>query len=473
MTIARRTSLLVATTLVFLSFVDTTIGREDPGSEQRMVHRRAVEAAIWGMPAVSMRGFIKSIRRDLGGDWNDVVYFSTPMTTRHGFLTPNNQVPYVISALSTRNGPMVVDVPAASEKTKYFGSIIDLWQLPITDVGPSGADAGKGAKYLFLPPGYDREVPDGYLVYRPKSFSLYLGFRPVSEKGGTLQEAVAYAKRLKVYPLRTAAKPPPTRFIDAYPKTWDTLPKYDISFFEDLAAAIANEPVQKRDLAMMGLLDRIGIRHGEPFNPDAKEKKLLESAIEDAYAYMQFLFVTPGQQLTPYWKGSRWMTLNLPKEQAAAGFPFLTKDRMLVDTRGGLYFWATFLPKKLGGGSFYLMGLRDSDGTLFDGKSLYRLRVPPDTPASDFWSAIVYSMKTKGFLEKVERVGLSSLDKKALKANDDGSIDVFFGPKAPEGMSSNWIPTGEDFFLIFRLYGPQKALFEKTWQLPDVEKVKP
>ena len=97
-------------------------------------------------------------------------------------------------------------------------------------------------------------------------------------------------------------------------------------------------------------------------------------------------------------EGNQWQGPNVAPEQAAAGFPFATNDRLLIDERsGGVYFWATFIPKKLGGGSFYLMVLRDSTGELFDGASSYRLSVPPDTPAGDFWSVIAYSMETKGF----------------------------------------------------------------------------
>jgi Protein of unknown function (DUF1214) len=150
----------------------------------------------------------------------------------------------------------------------------------------------------------------------------------------------------------------------------------------------------------------------------------------------------------------------------------VVNDRILIDERaGGAYFWVTYLPKVLGGGSFYLTGLRDSDGELFNGKDTYRLRVPADTPADDFWSVIVYSMKTKGFVENVETVGLSSQRMERMKRNGDGSVDVYFAPTAPEGMESNWIPTGKDFFLLFRLYGPGKALFERTWTLDDVVKV--
>lgn len=456
---------------LIIGLVATPALAEKP--DELALHRRAVEAAIWGIPAVSMRSAINATKRDLGGDWNDVVYFSKPMVSRHGFLTANNQTPYVISSINTKNGPMVVDVPAASATTKFFGSFIDAWQLPIADVGPTGDDKGKGAKYLFLPPGYDGEVPEGYLVYRPATYSLHLAFRPVSEKGGTLEKAVEYSKGLKVYPLSEAGNPRPTRLIDAFPKKWDTLPKYDISYFKELATVINEEPVQERDLAMMGLLDSIGIKKGEEFAPDEATTKIFENALNEAYDYMQWFFVTPGKGLTPYWEDGHWLGPNLPQQQAAAGFPFVTEDRLLIDERsGGIYFWATFLPKKLGAGSFYLMGLRDSDGDMLDGTASYRLRVPKNTPAGDFWSVIAYSMKTKGFIKGSDTVGLSSLNANALKANDDGSVDVYFGPEPPAGLRSNWIPTGEDFFLIFRFYDPKKPLFEKTWQLPEVARIR-
>ena len=87
-----------------------------------------------------------------------------------------------------------------------------------------------------------------------------------------LLEAIAYAKKLQVYALSQADDPPTTRFIDAYPKKWDTLPRYDITFFHDLAAVVNEKPVLERDLAMMGLLERIGISKGEPFEPDERTK---------------------------------------------------------------------------------------------------------------------------------------------------------------------------------------------------------
>lgn len=173
-----------------------------------------------------------------------------------------------------------------------------------------------------------------------------------------------------------------------------------------------------------------------------------------------------------YIAGTQWSTFNLSIEQAQAGWPFVTEDRMLIDERANLYHYATFMPKVLGGGSFYLTNIYDGDGNLFDGDSTYRMHVPADTPAGDFWSAIAYSFATHGFIEGAERVGISSLDTESLQANDDGSVDLYFAPSAPEGQASNWIPTGEAFWVVLRLYGPQEPLFNRSWSLPDVEKVR-
>jgi len=52
-------------------------------------------------------------------------------------------------------------------------------------------------------------------------------------------------------------------------------------------------------------------------------------------------------------------------------------------------------------------------------------------------------------------------------------VDVYFGPKAPVGKEANWVPTSAtgQFEVLFRLYGPEKPLFDKTWKLPDIEKI--
>ena len=464
---------LLLVLLCFALSAGAGVAAADRGSrpvDYEMKVQRAAEAAIWAMPAVSIYDIELSIQRDLGGKLGDVVYFTRPMESRHGFLTANDVTPYVVSAQSTKDGPLVVEVPPASEKVSYFGTFVDGWQTPIADVGPPGDDKGKGAKYLFLPPGYEGAVPQGYLVYRPVTFGVHFAFRPVAKSGGTAAHQSAYAQTLKVYRLAQAANPPKTTFIDAYPKRWNTLPVYDMTFFTDLNAVIQREPVLERDKVMMAMLADLGVRKGQPFNPDEQTKKALLEGLDRAYAYLQQAFTTRGVALALYWKDRQWAVFNLPPDQAKIGFPFVEPDRLMVNERAQAYFYVTYLPKVLGGGSFYLFALNDKDGRQLNGKETYKLTVPPDTPARDFWSVIVYSMKTKGFVEGAPRVGFSSVGLDRMKKNADGSVEVYFAPKAPAGMESNWIPTGEDFFLIFRLYGPDRPLFEKTWKLGDVER---
>ena len=440
-------------------------------SEYEIAVQRATQVVIWAMPAVSVYDIEFSSQRDLGANFGDIVYFTQPMNSRHGFLTANDVTPYTVGSLTCKDDPLVIEIPPAGEKASFFGTVVDAWFTPLADVGPPGDDQGKGGKYLFLPPGYDGEVPDDYLVYRPLTYGIHFAFRPVAKNGGTSADQASYAQTLRVYRLSEAANPPPTTFVDAFPKKWNTLPTYDLTYFTDLNAVIQREPVLERDKVMMAMLATIGIEKGKEFNPDAQTKKALLEGLDRAWAYMQHRFTSPGGAVASYWEDRQWGVFNLSPEQAKLGFPFVTEDRVLIDERAQAFFYLTYLPKVLGGGSFYLMGLNDKDGELMNGTDTYKLNVPADTPAKDFWSVIVYSMKTKGFVEGVETVGLSSQVIEQMKKNDDGSVDVYFAPKAPEGMESNWIPTGEDFFLIFRLYGPDRPLFEKTWTLDDVEKV--
>ncbi len=269
-----------------------------------------------------------------------------------------------------------------------------------------------------------------------------------------------------------ADNPPETVFLDATGREWDTLPYYDLTYFSDLWNVVQNEPFRERDKAMVGLLREIGIEKGRPFEPTDEWIAIFEDGAQCAFDYLQDRWLTPGVMLRPFNEGqNQWQEPNIPPAQARKGFPFEDRGVPLIDERTNSYFWATYFPRVLGGSSFYLMSLRDSDGELLNGTDTYRLSVPADTPAADFWSAIAYSMVTKGFIRNAERVGLSRRELDALAVNDDGSVDLYFAPEAPKGLESNWVPTGEDWFSIFRFYGPENALFEKSFALPDFERV--
>ncbi len=435
--------------------------------------QRATQTAIWAMPAVALVDFKKATIRDLGGTINDVVYLTKPFDSKHGFITANDVTAYGWGTISTAKGPVVLEVPAATEKVSYFGSIVNAWQQPLEDIGPApGADKGKGAKYLLLPPDFDSDIPDGYIAIQSDTTELGFAFRPRLYDGATDADAAAYAHTIKIYYLSEAANPPATTYLDATPSRYNSLPVYDYTFFQDMNDVVQNNPVRPQDKAMVELLKALGIEKGKPFEPNEEQKRAMNEGLKLAYAHMYSLFTTPGRAMIPLWKGkSQWQVWKFSEGQAESGFPYETDESILIDERAGIYYFVTYLPKYLGGGTFYLTGIRDSSGDLFNGEDTYKLNVPKHVPAKDFWSVIVYSMKTKGFVQNAERVGLSSRNTDTMQVNDDGSYDIYFAPEAPEGKESNWIPTGEDYFLLFRLYGPESKDFFKSWALGDVEKI--
>lgn len=435
--------------------------------EYQLAYQRGVEAVTWAMPAVSMIS-MRHANFSLGGGYNTVYWLSHPPTPLQEALTPNNQTPYLMVHISTKNGPVVLDIPPASARTAIFGSATNVWQVPVADIGPAGVDQGKGGKYLFLPPGHNGEVPEGYFPVPMALYEIYVALRCIPLGQATFGEAAEYSKQVNAYPLHQADDPPKGHYIDMSGKHLPTLPVYDLSYFEKIAELLEAEPLLERDKVMGGLLASIGIEKGHSFDPKGKLKSALQKAAKDGRAYLEYMFETPGFSLETYWLDQQWLGIRQPSE---AGFVFDEGAYMLLDQRGSLFHWATFVPRRLGKASAYVVTLRDASGVLLSGQQNYRLRVPADVPARDFWSVIAYSKETKAFIyNDANKVGVSSYDKSTLKANENGSIDVYFGKTAPPGLESNWIPTaGEDFFLIFRFYGPQEPVFDKSFKLPDVE----
>lgn len=438
--------------------------------EYQIAYQRGIEVVNWSIPAVSMI-CMRDANFNLGGGYNTVYWLSEVPTAKQEALTANNQTPYASIFLTTKNGPVVLDIPAASERTAIFGSAIDIWQEPIADIGPAGADKGKGGKYVFLPPNYDGEEIDGCINVPMKSYQIFVALRCIPLADATFKEAAEYSKNINAYNYSEIENPPKGQYIDMAGNHLPTLPVYDYSIFKYIKELIDTEPLQERDMVMGGMLASIGIEKDKPFNPTEKVKSALTKAAADGYNFLEYMFETPGFSTIEQWQGRQWMNLREPSND---GFVFDEGEYLLLDDRGSLFHWVTFIPRHLGKATAYLAALKDADGNLLKGEKQYKLTVPAEVPARDFWSVIVYSKKTKAFIyNDIGRVGLSSYDKENMKLNDDGTVDIYFSKVAPEGLESNWIPiNGEDFFLLFRFYGPQESYFNKSFVLPDVQLIK-
>ncbi len=458
----------IVTIIAFLCAAVTAHAQAPAGdATARVVERRAIEAANWGMPVVNYDLMRQAMLGKTAGKVNQVVYWSRPLDWHNQTLTPNPDAIYFMAFFDTRDvGPMVLEVPAASDEGSLNGNIVDIWQMPLEDAGPSGADAGKGGKYLLLPPGYSGAVPEGHVVLRPATFGSYALLRSNLKSHGAadVAKSVAYGRTVKVYPLSQAANPPPTVFADAADVLFDSTIRYDLSFYESLHRIVQSEPWLGRDRAMIDVLRSLGIEKGKPFNPDGATKAALEAGIRAARAWLEARY---DAGFPPFYESSRWTLPTLPELIEAAQAGFDQPDKYPVDARGLAYSYAYIGIKRLGAGQFYLISIRDKEGNAFDGGKTYRLTVPPNAPVEQYWSLTAYDRETHALIRNMPRASRSSQIPEMQK-NADGSIDVYLGPAAPAGKESNWIPTdpARRFEVMFRAYAPTKAFFDKAWKLP-------
>ncbi|WP_050028432.1 DUF1254 domain-containing protein [Verrucomicrobium sp. BvORR034] len=436
---------------------------------KRSIHRRAVEAVIWGIPAVNYERMLQATIAN-GGNVNQVVYWSRPVNWKNQTLTPNPDTIYLNPFYDTSKGPVVVEIPPADADHVIVGSFDVAWQNALEDVGPAGADKGKGAKYLLTPPGYKEKAPDGYIVLSSETYRGFVILRSnfKSRSDADIKSAVEHGKRVKIYPL--GGNPDSTVFVDAYDKPFDAKIPYDATFFEHLDRFVQAEPWLTRDKVMIDSLKTIGIEKGKVFKPDAKTKEILENAAREAHAVIAWKY--ENGFVPPFFEGTHWSVPVPPETRDGLGSMFADPNEYGLDGRAVMYHMAYFSPKVLGAGQFYLMNPFDHAGKALEGNRTYRLAVPPNAPIEQYWSVTAYDRETHALIVGMSRPSLASNDT-AVKKNPDGSTDVYFGPEAPAGKESNWVPTDpkRQFELLFRLYGPKKGLFEKAWKLSDVEKV--
>jgi hypothetical protein len=436
---------------------------------RRAIERRAVEAVIWGMPAVNTDLMYQAMLR-LGGKPNQIVYWSGLIDWRNQTLTPNPDVIYFMAFFNTRDSPIVIEIPPADDGV-INGSITDPWQAALEDVGPAGADKGAGGKYLITPPGYQESAPDGYIVLPCANYQGYALLRSILKSGSDadVKAAVAYGKRIRIYPLSQAANPPETVFVDAIGTVYDSTIPYDLRFFQSLDRVVQQEPWLTRDKAMIDQLKGIGIEKGRPFNPDGATKNMLNAAAREAHAWLELKYETA---FPPYYEGRRWVFPILHDVIGGLQSQFANPDSYPIDGRGVTYSMAFFSTKHSGIGQYYLMTIKDKGGESFAGANTYRLTVPANVPVRQYWSATAYDRATHALIRDMPRSGRSS-QSPGLQANADGSVDIWFGPRAPAGKDSNWVPTDANgqFEVLFRFYGPEKPVFDKTWALPDIERI--
>ena len=466
-----RSATVVASALMLgsLSAHAQVLSAEDLSN--RNIERRAFEAVIWGMPAVNTELMYDQMLK-AGGKVGQIIYWGGPLDWRNQTLTPNPDTLYFMGFYDTKAaGPMVVEIPPAGADGSLNGNFVTIWQTSLEDAGALGVDKGAGVKFVITPPGYAGKTPEGFEQLASDTFTGYFLVRSnlKSHGDGDVQKSIAYGKRVKFYPLSQIDNPPPTIFLDVKDKEFDSTIKYDASFFALLDRVIQTEPWIDRDRIMIDQLRTIGIEKGKPFAPDEATRSALEVAVREAKAWLAARY---DAGFPPFFEGAHWTMPALPEAVQGQSTNYSDPNKYAVDARGIGYSYAYIAIKRLGVGQYYLISIKDKDGKSYDGGMTYHLHVPPNVPVEQYWSVTAYDRETHALIKGVDRASRAS-NAADLEKNDDGSVDVWFGPKAPAGKGTNWVPTDPNrrFELMFRLYAPTKALFDKAWILPDVEKV--
>ena len=454
--------------------IATSAQGQNPSAEdldRHSIERRAIEAINWGIPAVNFDLMLQAMIGAAKGKPNQIVFWSRLPDWKNQTLTPNPDVIYLMPFFDTGDvGPMVLGIPPADDGS-ITGTIMDAWQAALEDVGPAGADKGNGGKYLILPPGYQGVPPQGYIALPSMTYQGYALLRSnlASASEADVAKAVAYGKRIKFYPFSQAGNPAATTFVDAIDVVYDATIPYDVRFFQSLDRVVQTEPWLPRDEVMIDMLRSIGIEKGKPFKPDPKTHDILNAAAREAQAWLDARYEAG---FPSFYEGRQWALPASPELAKTMGTFYEGPDAYSVDGRGLADSYAYSTSKQLGAGQYYLMAAKDKDGRALDGAGSYRLNVPAAAPIKQFWSAVVYDRTTHALIRDVPRASRSS-QSQGLQKNSDGSVDIYFGLKALADRTSNWIPTSPTgkFEVLFRFYGPEKPLFEKTWKLTDIEKV--
>lgn len=428
---------------------------------------RGIEAFLTGMPATSVYALCDGFSQ-AGIKLNHGIGITENlMDARSLFLTANTTTVYVFFCVDLNHGPMVVQVPP-----KVLGPVDDGFFRWVTDVGVTGPDKGKGGKYLFVPPGYTGKVPSkGYFVFKPRTNRLLIFYRAFVERGDIAGAVKAVKAGAGIYVLSKAANPPATEFVNTSGKKFNTISANTFRFYEELNAVVQNEPANFVDPDTVGLFASIGIKKGKPFAPDARMKKILTEAAAVANGIARADLFASRDKRTKLYADRQWLT-----PFVGGSYQFLDGAQRMLDARVMFFYYATGITPAMtqsrpGTGSAYAITVRDAHGNYLDGGKTYTLTLPGPIPAKNFWALTVYDNQTRSLLETDQKLAGVDSNEPGIKSNPNGSVTIWFGPKAPAGHQANWVQTmpNKGFNVALRLYGPLEPWFNKSWKPGDLK----
>lgn len=436
---------------------------------------RGTEVFLNFVPATSMEGIRLGLAEVGVAKYNQAILFESLMDSNSLFLTANTDTVYCFGFVDLeKDGPMVVEIPPGCGP----GTVNDAFFRFVTDMGIPGPDRGKGGKYLLVHDSYKGELPgEGYIVAKSTTYVNAIILRGFLVDGKTDAANKMFKEGLKVYPLAQAGSAAPMEFVNGSKKVFNTVHANTYAFYTELDHVIQKEPLGAFDPELRGLAASIGLIKGKPFAPDERMKKILTEAVAVGNATARAISFRNRDPRTSYYEGSQWKTGFI-----GGDYQWLGGDGMAgrdLDARTYFFYVATvntpaMAAKMIGKGSQYAFISADKEGAYLDGGKNYKLNIPANVPAKDFWSVVLYDPQTRSELQTSQPFPSKNNRRDKLTVNADGSVDLYFGPEAPEGKEANWTQTvpNKGWCSLLRLYGPLDPWFDKTWRPGEIELVK-
>ncbi|WP_083195926.1 DUF1254 domain-containing protein [Flavobacterium piscis] len=463
----------VASASVSTSGTEIKMDGELPSKESipklfdEMDFQQATQCYLWGLPIVAFAEWQQQQYKTFNATSNDLILYNN-YNDRLGILTANATTPYIVSFIDlAANGPTVIEMPAGHTA----GGLADFWQREQAVIGEMGPDKGKGGKYILVPPTMKDFKAAGYFIVPCNTVNVFFGFRTLDPDPKVTETLL---KQVKIYPYDKRANPTATRVISPPAgKKWLGIQPSGIAYWERLHAILQNEPVEDRDRFFMAWLINLGIEKGKPFNPDERQKKILIAAAEKGQQMAMANSFEKRFKDVKHWPDKKWdyvMIIKDPSQHADNYDEFFERTSYFYEAVTYSKAMITKIPNV---GQAYLGSYFDNTGNWLDGGKNYTLNVPANPPAVNFWSITIYDVATRCLIDNPQKnADLSS--RKDLIKNADGSVDLYFGPKAPAGKEKNWVQTlpGKHWFTYMRFYGPTQAYFDKSWKMDDIKEVK-
>lgn len=440
--------------------------------------QRAVQGVLWAEPAVNNALFLRAMVASGVPNLGAMVY-DVRMRPGQETLTPNQSVIYLYDSINlTDTGPVVHIAPAAP----FNAGLFDMWMRPVYDFGTVGPNKGHGDSLLILPPGFDGQVPDGYQVARPKTWQIFSITRITVNDEWPPERAVDVYRQIQTYQLDQATVPSAkTLVMMGDPATGGKEFRMNrpagLDYWQLVHHIIDSETVEERDRITLGTLAELGIERGKPFSPDERMQTILVEAEQTGHLMMINEAFSPravprGLSKELY-SGTQWENIQLLPDMSQEGPDFTYVVNRMVgfyQANGAQSVWS---PKDWppGFGMKYAAAYKDHDGEWLTGDKHYRLTIPPNVPVADFWAVTVYDTELRALIEAPQHRAEFNPLIDDLAINEDGAIELHFGPTNPNVPEANWIQTvpGRAWFTYFRWYGPTEPFYDKSWHLGDIE----